>query len=256
MLGSPSAYNILQALINFMFGFQTITLQSFLVSFWPLLVLFFFLIFTNRSKLLSKNLSYFFLASILPVAITFAASFIRPVFLPRYLIFTIPSLFLLIAWSLTKSSHKIAQTITALLLVVMGLSVVNQGISAQSPASEDYQAVNQYLAVQPSYQDLVAVTSPFTIYPIEYNYRGQARLTTIPVWDRYTDVTIPSFDEEGFDGKLREWREVYYRLFVVFSYDQGYAERIRIFLDTNYQLLDTQEFGENIRVRVYQLRYD
>jgi len=256
LLASPTAYNILQALVNFLFGFQTNTLQSFLVSFWPLLVLFFFLVFTNRSQLFSENLGYFFLASLLPIAITFGVSFIRPVFLPRYLIFTIPSLFLLISWSLTRSRHRIAQTITAILLFFMGIAVISQGLTSRSPASEDYYSVNQYLTTVPTYQDIVAVTSPFTIYPVEYGYKGRARLTTIPLWDRYTDLSIPAYNEAEFDTQLNQLREIYYRLFVVFSYDQGYAQQIRMFLDTHYQLLDDQEFGENIKVRVYQLRYD
>lgn len=130
-----------------------------------------------------------------------------------------------------------------------------QNISANTTVREDYRSVGSYLAQDAAAQDIVAVSAPFTIYPIEYSYNGNAKLVTIPEWNRYTQGAIPQFSESALKAQVEKYRNTYQRIFVVLSYDQGYQEKIRSYFDNNYELLSQREFPYNISVRIYKLRY-
>lgn len=104
--------------------------------------------------------------------------------------------------------------------------------------------------------DIIAVSAPFTIYPIEYTYKGPARIDTIPTWSRYSDNTIPQFSYEDLYAQLQEYEKRYHRLFVVLSYDQGYESDIRQMLDQNYAYEDHLVYSDGLEMREYILRYD
>jgi len=130
-----------------------------------------------------------------------------------------------------------------------------QNISANTTVREDYRSVSAYLTQDANAQDIVAVSAPFTIYPIEYSYDGNAKLVTIPEWNRYTQGSIPPFAEDQLKNQIEGYRNTYQRVFLVLSYNQGYQEKIRSYFDNNYELLSQREFPYNISVRIYKLRY-
>lgn len=256
LLSKPNIYNLFAAFVNFLFGFQSLKTQSILISLWPLIVIFFFIVFTSRKRRDIRTVGYFLLITFFPILFTFAASYIKPVFLPRYLIFTLPTLFLLVAWTLTDSSQKFTQYVASLILVIMAVFLLVQNVSDGNPEREDYENVGRYISDNATPRDIVAVTSPFTIYPIEYSYTGHARIVTIPEWDRYTQDAIPAFTLADFKKQLVAYGKLYYRMFLVLSYDQGYEGLIRKYLNDHYQLITKNEFSPGVELLVYRLRYD
>ncbi len=252
----PTSFNLLQAFVNFFFGFQPQGIQSVLISLWPVSVLGVFLIFTQQLKSKPLFLEYFLLMAFFPIALAFAVSFIKPLFLSRYLIFVTPNLFFILAWvliSYTKRFFKVALGLTTAIL--LGL-LIYQNTVAASPVKEDYQSVANYLNQEVTPKDIITLSAPFTIYPIEYYYRGYARIATIPEWDRYAQGAIPGFSQQGLESQINTYKSQYIRIFVVLSYDQGYESQIRNYFENNFQRIDFKQFSPGLELRVYRLRYD
>lgn len=255
LIPPPTSYNIFQVFVNFLFGFQGGGLQPILIALWPLVIIVLFFIFTQKRRTKIFNIEYFILASFLPIALVFLGSYIRPIFLSRYLILTTPTLFFIISWLLINNSRKISFfLISAVITVMMGL-LVYQNISAQTPVKEDYRGVTAYLEKQTKSNDIIAVTAPFTIYPIEYSYQGSSRIDTIPLWNRYQQGSIPQFNSTNLARQIKQYQTQYNRIFIVLSYDQGYQASIIKYMDSNYKRNSLKRFSQELEVREYQLRY-
>lgn len=256
LIPPPTSYNLFQVFINFLFGFQSQLLQSILVSLWPLFILILFFIFTQRQRMLVSDIPYFTLVSFSPIAIVFLLSYIKPIFLSRYLIFVTPTLFFMIAWFILGYSKRVSAIIATISLVILFGLLLLQNLSYTTPVREDYQQASSYLEEEATPRDLIAVSAPFTIYPIEYSYQGHSRITTIPVWDRYNQGSIPPFNLSTLQQDLSSYQKTYQNIFLVLSYDQGYENTIKHYMDTHYQLKLTRTFSEGLEVREYVLRYD
>lgn len=255
LIPPPTSFNIFQTLVNFLFGFQTQGIQSILVSLWPLSVMILFFVFTKRKRVEINGSAYLLLASFLPIILVFLVSYFKPIFLSRYLIVVTPSLFFLLAWSFTQYSKKVTTWIISLVTFIMLGLMVYQTTSAATPVRENYDGVSRYLEKNATPKDIIAVSAPFTLYPIEYTYRGNTRITTIPEWDRYASGAIPAFSMQELQERMQKYKKQYNKLFLVLSYDQGYEEEIRKYFD-DYQLLDSTILSPKLEIRVYKLRYE
>ncbi|HUD44803.1 MAG TPA: glycosyltransferase family 39 protein [Patescibacteria group bacterium] len=256
LIPAPTTYNIFQAFINFLLGFPSTQVQTLVISLWPLIVLLFFFIFTRRRSMHIKNSGYFLLTAFLPIVIVFAISFIRPIFLSRYLIFVTPSLFFVCAWMLLSYSKRISSVLVTAFLVMMVSLLLYQNISNSTPVKEDYVGVSDYLDQNATESDVIAISAPFTIYPIAYSYTGQAGIVTIPQWDLYNSGPIPPFSLSSFQQNLATYTTEYNRIYVVLSYDQGYESKIKNYMDTHYKRVIQKTFSPGLEVDAYQLRYD
>ncbi len=257
MLAKPTTFNIFQTLVNFIFGFQQYNIQTVLISLWPLLLVLFFVVFTQKRKIRILNIEYFLITTFVPVMLVFIISYFRPIFLPRYLIFVTPTMFLMLAWLIVNATKSLTSLVTMTLLAVMILFLIYQNSSSATPVKEDYRNVVQNLNSTTSPRDLIAVSAPFTVYPVEYYYNGPARITTIPEWDRFNETGegIPPYSEQNIGKQLKSYEGQYDRLFVVLSYDQGYQQDLVQYLDSHYQRIDKKNFPPTIEVRIYKMRY-
>lgn len=256
LIPEATIYDLFQTIVNFLFGFPSQILQSVLVALWPLAVIPIFFLFSERKiKTKVRNILYFILVTVLPVAILFLVSYVKPVFLARYLIFVTPSFFFLLAWVLFHISKQLSAVILGAFTLVMFVFVLVQNISAATPVKENYQAVAKYLDEHVTPSDLVAITSPFTIYPIEYYYHAPVQIVTIPKWDVYSVGSIPPYTTPEFSKDMKQYAKTYENIYVVLSYDQGYQHKITTFLDTHYQRLFEKKFSSGLQLREYKLRY-
>jgi uncharacterized membrane protein len=256
LIPSPSSFNIFQAFINFLFGFQGNWLQGVIISLWPLGIVVLFFAFTQKHHTMITNIGYFVLATFFPIILNFSLSYIRPIFLPRYLIFVTPTLFFILSWLLVNNSRKVSSFLISTVLLIMFGLMLYQNISTLTPVKEDYRGVSDYLEKNARPGDIIAVSAPFTIYPLEYTYNGTVRIDTIPLWDRYSNGPIPAFAENSLEQQIKEYTTQYAHMFVVFSYDQGYQKKITAFLDTHYKRDSYVKFSPGLEVREYQLRYN
>jgi mannosyltransferase len=252
---APNTFNLFQVFAQFLFGFQSNTIQGILISLWPLFVLMIIILFTQRKQIRISNIEFFILITFLPIFLVFMFSFIRPLFLARYLIFITPTLFLLLAAIFLSYSKRISYTVIGIFLLGTTSLMVNQNVSASTPVKEDYKEATNYLNENTTPNDIVKVSSPFTIYPIEYYYTGPASITTIPEWDRFAHGPIPPYSESAFKKVLDNDKKIYSNVYIVLSYNQGYEKSITNYMDKHYQRKTIKTFSPGLQIREYQLRY-
>jgi uncharacterized membrane protein len=256
LIPKPTAFNLIQVYINFLLGFQSQAIQSLAVSLWPLFLMILFFLFTRKLSIRLAKIDYFVLTTFFPVILVYLLSLYKPIFLSRYLIIVTPSLFVLLAWILRNFEAKLISGISISMLLLMLFSLNYQDKSELNPVKEDYRDVASTISNLVTPQDIVVLSAPFTTYPVEYYYRGKARIDTIPSWNRYVKGSIPKFTTVSLAQQIGGYSTIYNRMFLVLSYDQGYQNEIIDYMDHHYQLMAKHRYPSNINVRVYQLRYD
>jgi hypothetical protein len=168
----------------------------------------------------------------------------------------VPSLYLFLSWFLSSYPKKISIALKGALVAGMLLTLVNQTYSYDTPVRENYEQASNFLSEQATAQDIIILSAPFTVYPIEYYYKGQANIETLPIWNRRAVGPIPPFDSGKLPEEVETLRSSHERAFLLLSYDQGYEDDVRIYFDEHFHRLEAREFSPGLRLYVYQLRYD
>jgi len=256
LIPRPTSYSLFQSLVTFTFGFQPQGIQDLLISLWPLLVVSFFFVFTRRTRMFVSNMSYFIFITFMPITIMYLGSYIKPIFLSRYLIFVTPTLFFVIAWLLLSYSKKVSTFLICGFFVCTMTLLVYQNSSSDTPVKEDYRDVDRYLSTHAQPSDIIAVSAPFTIYPVEYGYTGYAGIVTIPEWDRYEEGSIPKFTLANLEKQIKKYKASYTHIYIVLSYNQGYQQTIVDYMDKYFAREELTKFSPGLEVREYRLRYE
>jgi len=256
LLQHPTTIDLFNTYSQFLFGFQNDHVNTLVVSLWPVIVLLGFLSLRKIRRVPSETL-YFFMAASLPIVAAFVVSIsFSPLYLTRYLIISLPALYLFVGWIFSTYPPRLGNVLRAGLIVVMLATLTQEVVSPTTPVKEDYREASQYLNTHTDARDVVIVSAPFTIYPVEYYYRGQAEISTLPIWNRYVSGPVPPFSESKLPQEVDRLRASHQRAYVLLSQDQGYEEKIRSYLDGHYQRVDQQYFSGKLALYVYQLRYD
>jgi hypothetical protein len=255
-LAAPTSIDLFNTFSQFLFGFQNDHVNTILVSLWPLLVLLIFLSLRRNQKI-TPQIVYFFLSLFLPILLVFAVSTeFRPMYLSRYLILTLPSLYLLICWVISTYSRRLSLSIKSVLVVGMLAMLALEIVNAGTPVKENYRDASTYLTENVKPQDVIVVSAPFTVYPVEYYYRGPASIQTLPVWNRYIRGAIPAFSTEKLPEEVEAIKDDHQVLWLLLSYDQGYEDEIKNYFDSNYERVDMKNFSQDLNLYAYKLRYD
>jgi mannosyltransferase len=205
------------------------------------------------SNLFSNRYIYIGLMAFLPTAILFLVStFVRPVFLSRYLIMCLVPTYIIISSLLFSFQGKVVYFLRFGLVSAMVLALFVQITSPDIVVKENYRGIINYVINQSQNTDVIAVSAPFTIYPFYYYYNGSAKLSTIPQWDLTT--AIPEFTEENLAKQMQEFKEKNKRLYLVLSYDQGYEKKIKNYADSNFKFISEQTFSPKLNLYIYDLK--
>lgn len=251
LLAKPSSVDLFNAFSQFLFGFQTNDVNTLLVSLWPIITLLIFLFLRNNKKV-PRIALYFFFATVIPIAIAFSLSLlVRPLFLTRYLIIALPSLYIFVSWLFSSYTVSVARVLKSLLLIGMIATLGLQIVSAKSPVEENYQEAVQYIQDRESSRDIVVVSVPFTLYPVEYYYTGVAALTSLPIWDQNSSSGIPPFDAAQLPKEVDSIAKDHDNLWVLYSYDQGYEKNIKSYFDQHLQKLNSKVFSQGLSLYQY-----
>jgi hypothetical protein len=188
-----------------------------------------------------------------PVLLAFVLShLVTPFFLSRYMIPALPAVLILTMRFLSGLGKPLARVLAAAVLAVTVGGAVVQAASPATPVEEDYREAAQ-LAEEAGPDDVVVVSSPFTIYPFEYYYDGEARVSTLPVWDRQTEA--PAFDPAQLPTQVQTLARGHQYVYLVLSYDQGYEETVYQYFAHNYEQTAAYTPSPGIRVLVYRVGY-
>jgi mannosyltransferase len=255
LLIRPSSVDLFNAFSQFIFGFQNDNINRFLLSLWPIAVI--LRIFSlQRTERLTGETEYFLTVVVVSFAIAFFGSYWTPIFVSRYLIFTIPALYLILA-SLFQSyparGKAIAQfSLACVMLLTLGIEIYNPTM----PLKENYEEAVAYLSTHATAQDTILLSAPFTIYPVQYYYKGPSWVITLPIWNQYAHGGIPAFDPATLPEQAKLAVGASQNVYVLLSYGQGYEAGIKDYFDSHYQIIDHQTFSKDLDLYTYRLRYD
>lgn len=254
-LPEPSSVDVFQAFSQFFVGFQDDGLNAVVLSLWPVTVLLGFLALRRHRKAPTEA-SYMFLAVIVPVVAAFAVSLlVTPVFLSRYLIVSLPPLYLAFGWLVSGYSLWTKRILVSVTVAAMLVTLIQQAVSPAVPVREDYRAAAEYLERNATSEDVVMISAPFTVYPMEYYYQGKAHIETLPIWDRYSYGPIPPFSAARLPEEVKQAQGEYVRGFLLLSQDQGYEKELRTYFDSHFERLEQKEFSPGLTMAVYKFRY-
>lgn len=255
LLPTPTTVNLFSTFSQFLFGFQTDHINTFFLSLWPIALILGFLTLRKNARLTPQT-EYLLISVVCAVMVAFALSFIVPLFVSRYLIFTIPALYLLLASMIDVYPRGIGQGVRWCVIILMILMLGSEVVSPATPVKENYRDAVAYLNTRATPRDIVVVSAPFTVYPVEYYYHAPAPLETLPLWNRYAFGPIPPFTEDSLPTEVGSLASDHQTLWLLLSYNQGYEEKIRIYFDTHYQRTVMKEFSPDLVLYAYKLRYD
>jgi mannosyltransferase len=255
LLSPPTTVNLFSTFSQFLFGFQNDNLNTFFLSLWPIALILGILTLRKNVRL-SPETEYFIIALVGGIAIAFITSFIVPVFVSRYLIFTIPSLYLLLASMADTYVPRFAKLVRWGFVLAMFAMLISEIANPTTPVKENYADAVTYINGHIAPQDALVVSAPFTIYPVEYYYHAPAPLFTIPIWNRYAFGPIPNFTESDLPKEAEALAASHQNIWLLLSYDQGYEEKIRLYFDTHYERLSVKNFSPGLNLYVYKIRYD
>ncbi len=256
VLAAPTSVNFFSTFSQFVFGFQSDHLNTVALSLWPLTIIL-GLFALRKTRALSPETQYFMVTLFLSLALAFLVSIVfEPVFVSRYLIFTVPSLYLLLTALIATYPPRAASMarigLVALMLAGLGVEM----ISAKTPVKENYREAAQFLNQNAHAQDVILLSAPFTVYPVEYYYRGVAPIATIPNWDRYAFGPIPGFDAGTMPEQITDTTKDHQYAYLLLSYDQGYEETVRQYFETHFERVASETFSPGLTLWIYKIRYD
>lgn len=255
-LAAPTTVDLFNTYSQFIFGFQDDALNTLLVSLWPVSVVLGFIALRKRAGVPSETL-YFFLAASVPIVAAFTISIlISPFYLSRYLIVSLPALYIFLGWAFSTYTPRFSLVMRSLLVMGMVVTLAHQTVSAYTPIKEDYRSASDYISANVSSQDVVLLSAPFTVYPFEYYYTGRASLDTLPHWNRTEYGPTPPFSQEGMVKEVDKLKQTHQRAFLLLSVDQGYQEKVKSYFDSNFSRLEEKNFSRGLSLYVYKLRYD
>jgi hypothetical protein len=152
--------------------------------------------------------------------------------------------------------ERLAFAAKSLLIALMVFTLALQTTSASTPVKEDYRSATEYLNQNATPRDVIILSAPFTIYPVEYYYNGTAALRTLPIWNRYQVGPIPTFSEANLPKEVDQLKASHEFAWLLLSYDQGYEETVRMYFDTHFERVEEHVFSNDLTLYKYKLRYD
>lgn len=256
VLPAPTTVNLFSTFAQFLFGFQDDHLNTFMLSLWPIAVIL-GLLSLRKNMRPSLETEYFVTTILVSVAVMFVGSLlVQPVFVSRYLIFTVPSLFLVLSSVFNAYAPRLRRVATVGLVSLMLIMLAVEIWSPATPVKEDYRAATDYLNTHAAAQDVVVVSAPFTLYPVEYYYRGDAPLSSLPIWNQYAHGAIPAYSASELQSDATTLTNAHQYLWLLLSYDQGYNADVKDYFDTHYERVFEKNFSPGLDLYVYKLRYD
>jgi mannosyltransferase len=257
LLTKPSTSDLFNTLAQFITGFQVDRINTLILSLWPFIILIAFSLLKRSKKERRPETVFLFMNIALPIAIAFLFSLtVRPFFQSRYLAFVAPSIYILISYIISQYQPRLRFLLSFIIASMMIGGLYVQATLMSSPIRENYKTAADYLSENVGIRDTVAVSAPFTVYPIEYYYKGPTPIRTLPIWNRTKPGPIPAFTEDVLSADVEKIRDGHEVLWLLLSYDQGYEENLRLYFDTRYARIDQKTFSKNLNLYAYQLSYD
>jgi len=251
-LQAPTSIDFFNIFSQYIFGFQPDIINSIILSSWPIIVI---LIFTSLQRKFKYSVftTFVIFQILIPIGLAFILSYLRPIFLSRYLIVSSLFLYLYIIYLINTYFSKQMTILYLVGIFLIGLSLLLQIFSPYTPVKENFEDIAIYLTVKATARDVIVLSAPFTIYPFEYYYQGITNVETFPIWDRSKVSSIPSFDSSKIEEQVNKIKDGHQYMYVILSYDQGYEKELKTYLDNNFEKVEEREFSPDLTLYQYKL---
>jgi mannosyltransferase len=253
-LPTPSVIDVFNTIAQFLVGFQPPSINSLFLALWPvIMILGFFSL--QRKKEWPIGMNYIVYACVLPLIAAFVISvMVEPIYASRYVIMSLPALAVGVGWLLSSYPVPIRNWLVFVVLIGMGTASLHQAISKDTPTKESFLQAASILSTQTTSAEAVVISPPFTVYPLEFYYRGPAKLTTLPNWNRLVAGSIPAFNETAAEQELQALSQTHTAIWVVLSYDQGYENQLRALLNRDFDKSSEMTLSPGLTVAKYTLK--
>jgi mannosyltransferase len=254
-IAPPTPIDFFNVYSQFLFGFQSTALNTILIAFWPLMVV---LALMMVKKFYKPDFAVYYVATaaFIPVLMAFLLSFIvSPFFLSRYMIAAVIPLYVLIAWILSRYSKKLAIFAVALVFAITAILSSHQLYANDAPVRENYKILVNDIKKEATPNDVIVMSSPFTVYPFEYYYDGPLQIKTLPVWDRQNPGPVTAYVPGQLPAQVNELKKGHQNIYLVLSYDQGYEKEIRAYFKSHFELVEDKTYSPGLDLLVYKVNY-
>lgn len=252
ILKTPSSIDLFNIFSQYVFGFQPDLINSIILSSWPIIVI---IIFTSLQRKLKYSIftTFVILQVLIPIGAAFMLSYLRPIFLSRYLIVSALFLYLYIVYIINTYFKKQAIILYTIIIILVGIASLLQITSPYTPVKENFEDIALYLRVKATSRDVIVLSAPFIIYPFEYYYQGISSVETFPIWDRSKVASIPPFDSTKITEQVNKIKDGHQYMYVILSYDQGYEKEFKTYLDNNFEKVEEREFSPDLTLYQYKI---
>jgi mannosyltransferase len=222
-LQTPTLYTPFTLLSTFLFGYLSVPTTSDVIAAWPLLVVagLIFGVFAGR---ITRQASFLWLLFLVPIVMAFLITFtVRPFLSDRYLIVSLPALYILLAVALDRIQGRGLRIAMAVLVVLV--SLVSWAVAERSPLNpevQDYRSAVQYIQVHAQPGDVVALDSFYN--QDAFSYYSHLNLPTydFPLPPNAVTGAVPPASRATFQSYLRGIAAGRMRLWVLYYLETNY----------------------------------
>jgi mannosyltransferase len=248
-LALPTTIDFFNVYSQFLFGFQNDHVNTILVSCWPVAMLF-GLLAIRRNFQTNPQIAFIANMAFMPVLIAYTLSFVvTPFFLSRYLICSLPPLIIFIVWLIASYGKVVGRVLAILMIGVLIATSLQQNLSSSTPVKEDYHDAVAYINAHATIHDIVIVSTPFTIYPVEYYYTSHAAITTLPTLGaQFLNLTT-------LPNQVVQLNSGHTYVYILLSYDQGYEKDIKQYYLGHFKQVSQHVYSHDLALYVFQVGY-
>jgi mannosyltransferase len=256
LLSRPSTVDFFNAYSQFLFGFQDNYINTILLSCWPILMLV-GLLAVRREQKLTPEIGFIATMAFVPVLMAFLLSYVvSPFFISRYLISSVAPLIIFLVWLISYYGRRLRVVIAVLVSIIILLTSIQQAVNPFTPVKENYEGAVGYINQNVKPQDVVVLSAPFTIYPVEYYYRGEASLHTLPMWNRISSGSIPSFNPKTLASQVNQINANHNLVYLLLSYNQGYENQIKQYYLHHFYEVSSHLYSPDLTLYVFKVGYN
>lgn len=165
-----------------------------------------------------------------------------------------PLYIILLAWVLSEMRGNFRHAVNMIFVVMLGFSVYNQFTNSDIEAKENYRGAVSYINNFATPRDIVAVSPPYTLFPVQYYYSSTTRLSTLPFWDR-RQLNLPAPSAEEIKNTTTKLKDGHRRIFLLSTANLYGADNVKYYMDHNYTRLQVLQFSPNVWLYIYQAEY-
>lgn len=222
-LQQVNLYTPLTMLSNFLLGYLSVPLTSQVVALWPLLVPL-GLALGAFARGVSRRAILLWLLFALPIAVSFAVSLaVRPFYSVRYLVVSVPALYILIAVALDRFRGRVARVLTAGALIAISLVAWHvQETSPANPQAENYRSAVQYIEAHARPGDVVAVDAPYNQDAFSYYSHINLPVYALPFLQPATGAAVPTVSPTQLRQYVHQIEAGEHRLWVIYYLESNY----------------------------------